>query len=69
MTCNAVDSISSQGADGVAKAIDNLFESDKDLISETHLAYPFPNLLDWIHLRRIWWNMKQYNVLWDFKCF
>ena len=42
----------------LTKSINNLFQSSKYLIPKAHLAKLFPNLLNGIHLRGIWRNIK-----------
>ena len=57
-----MNDLGGQCTDGIAKAINNLFQRCKYLITEAHLTKLFPYLLNRVHFRRVWWNEKQLYV-------
>ena len=61
------DCIIGQGTDCIAQAVNDLFQRNKDFVTEPLLTDFFPNLLNWVHLRRVWRNIKQLYVFWNLK--
>ena len=59
---NAVNDLGRQCADGIAKAINNLIQRCKNLVTETHLTKFFPYLLNRVHFRRVRRNEEQLYV-------
>ena len=57
-----------QRNNSLAKTFENIIEGTEDFVAETTSANFAPNLLDWIHLRRIRWNMKEVDVMRHNKC-
>lgn len=39
-----------------------MFQGRKDLVTKTKFADFFPDLLDWIHLRCVWRDVKEYDI-------
>ena len=62
MSSNALDNLIGKTANGVTKTNHNFIQCGENLISEPAPAQFFPNLFDWIHFWRIWWNKKQTYV-------
>ena len=67
-SCDTGDYFVGQRTNRIAEAVHDLCQTCKDLVSEAALTDFFPNLLDRIHLRRVWRNVEQFDVLRDFQC-
>lgn len=52
----------SQGTDRIAEAVNNFFQSGKDLVFESAFSKRFPNLFNRIHLSDVGWNDKRHNI-------
>ena len=46
-----------------------MFQGGKDLVTKAKFADFFPDLLDWIHLRCVWWDVKEYDIFRYFQSF
>lgn len=53
-----------QCADGVTEAVNHPIQRCKYLVTETHLAKFFPDLLNRIHFRCVWRDKKEFYVRW-----
>ena len=56
------DKLRGKATNGITKTKYNLFKSGENFVSEPAAAKLFPYLFDWIHLGRIWRNIKDVYV-------
>ena len=57
-----------QGTDSIAEAINNFFQGGKYFIAKSHIPELLPDLLNWVHLRRIGWDEEKTNVFRHNQC-
>ena len=60
-----MNSLGSEITNDFAETIDDFIQRGKNFVPKAHLSKFFPNLLNWIHLRRIRRDEIEFNVLGD----
>ena len=63
------DKATGEGANSITETENNLIQGSKDLIFEAQFSDFFPNLLNWIHFRRIRRDKEDADVIGDNKSF
>ena len=58
------NSLVGQRANSNTQTVNNLFQGSEYLVMESALSEFFPNLLDRIHFRCIWRDMKKNDIIW-----
>lgn len=61
--CDAGNSLIGQRANSITQTLDNFIQSSKYFVMESTLTDFFPNLLNGIHFRRIWRDMKKNDII------
>ena len=67
-TRNATNGCRSNGLKRAAQTINHIFQRVENLVAETSGANFTPNLLDWVHFRRVWRNVNHMNIIRNNQC-